>query len=519
MSTVHPEQTPPLPSTSSPPPKIHPETQSTKVEVVFEGDIEEATSVTAAEPMEDDHESIHDEGIPTIRLSSLGMAMESDIQKVRDELGKTISTSRDDDDEDEDEEEHHELPKDHEFDAAEQYDHFDHQKFNRDSSDSSSLKPQRQRLVSEEGVIAEFDLDAKPDENNEDVQIVADPIHVCGPGDESFRSTGCDLEMGDVDPLPYGSSSLHPGEALSPGAIPASDAIIQFAGHRAALVSATIIKPNEADNIGIRLKDDEPIIYSIDFEHDEDENENADTREDEDGGEGNTPPGNRIWIDCPFRPGDHVLSINSRRTENMEPGEAQRLLRESTGFVTIVVHNQGGHPCLIETLITKQYKNQRSGMGLKSTGDRDLRVSSINENGLFAHSLLNGGDRILSINDVDVTEVDARVACDIIKNSSLHVRVVARTRHTTGVVVAEVSTRGSSTFGSVRATAAEPNEIEAVDDTCRILMKQREQWMVGVCLICLIIAVVLGVTYGKHGDDDADDESNRGEGNVVVIGN
>ena len=154
---------------------------------------------------------------------------------------------------------------------------------------------------------------------------------------------------------------------------------------------------------------------------------------------------------------------------------------------------------MVETMITKANKNQRSGMGLKSTGERDLRVSSINENGLFAHSLLNVGDRILAINNVDCTEMDARVACDIIRNAPSKVTVVARVRHTHGLVVAEVSNQGLDATENFLAsvpeatTARVPGEIHAVDDTCSMNLSQRQRMLLKAFIGALLVAMTVVV--------------------------
>lgn len=501
------------------------------------------TSVTAAEPIDDeeDYLLLDDTAIPTIRLSSLGTELlEEELETVQAEYDDTTTNCsqgnnhriKENGSGSSADEEMGNASACHEplqsVAATPKSSAEDHsasgptsEEILVDQQQQLLSVPQeqpsaRQRLVSEDGIITEFDInggpislrstvagggagdgDAENDVSDDDVHIVAEAIEL----DASFRSVN-DLELGDDEPLPYPGrhssfSSLRARALGLSNATGASggrgsgggsngratgamrSATGQFA--RPELISATVIKNSPQEQIGISLLRDDTVVYSISHEEDS------------------------LLKDCPFQAGDKVLSINNKRTEHMDSAEAARLLREVTGFITIVVHNATGDPCLIETMITKANKNQRSGMGLKSTGDRDLRVSSINENGLFAQSLLNVGDRILSINNADVSEVDARVACDIIKNAPNHVTVVARSRHTHGVVVAEVSNRGlnatntsaENVLTSVpEATALRTNEITAVDDTCSISKRQREQIIIGVCTGLIIIGVMLGV-FGR----------------------
>ena len=496
-------------------------------------------SVTAAEPIDDeeDYLLLDDTAIPTIRLSSLGTELlEDELETVQAEYDD--SSRRGNDIINSIKENGSGSSADEEMGNANRSACHEQQlqkvaatpKLVAEDCSASGLSPEeilvgqrqllvpkeqpsaRQRLVSEDGIITEFDInggsislrsaaagggsgdgDAENDVSDDDVHIVAEAIEL----DASFRSVN-DLELGDEDPLPYPGRPLS-FSSLRARALGRSNATGASGGGRSGggsneratgamrsatgqfarpeLISATVIKNSPHEQIGISLLRDDTVVYSISHEEDS------------------------LLKDCPFQAGDKVLSINNKRTEHMDSAEAARMLREVTGFITIVVHNITGDPCLIETMITKANKNQRSGMGLKSTGDRDLRVSSINENGLFAQSLLNVGDRILSINNADVTEVDARVACDIIKNAPNHVTVVARSRHTHGVVVAEVSNRGLSTnnasaenvLASVpEATALRTNEITAVDDTCSMSKQQREQLIIGVCIGLIIAGVMIG---------------------------
>jgi PDZ domain len=471
--------------------------------------------------------------IPTIRLSHLASALEEDIQAAQNELGVEITM----DDET--------AAGGEGASVADSIDAGDLRAVLKKGDDSQEIvdvsptptstseemhledrPPQRHRVVSDNGVIAEFELpysfnsnrrhgSRNRDSNHKsrgsdmaDVKIVAEAVEIdVSAHSESFNMH--DLELDDEEPLPYPVHSRRPSN-LARAARSAISSLTHTRSNstssrspflrltspeqhrRAELLSATFIKNSPTEHVGLNLLRDEVVIHSINrdiiaTDDDDDDEENA--------------TGESLLKHCPFQPGDKILSINNKRTENMDSQEAARMLREATGFITIVCRNPDGDPCLIETMITKANKNQRSGMGLKSSGNRDLRVSSINENGLFAQSLLNVGDRILSINEFDVTELDARVACDVIRESPDRVTLVARTAHTTGVVVAEVSSRGldQSQNALTVVPEGEPdygrqrNEIEAVDDAWEMTRQQRDRLMMGLCLLLACVAVMVGL--------------------------
>lgn len=465
------------------------------------------TSVTAAEPIEDDQDdnSYYNKHVATIRLSSLGCAMERDVGAVQCEFGNGISTDEDDGSTEahfSDEFTNNSGDENYALQKKESKSHGNDSNPVTPSGSSEEItvedhpsdsQPQRHRLVSDDGVIAEYDINAEPGtyNDNEADEVMVQAVEIDSSfHDVSFRSEMEDLEMGDTEPLPYPGRRGH--SASNSANRNATDNLNSTASRRssagmygrAELLSATVIKNSPTEQIGINLMRDDTVVYSIN--------------------RGEEDEGSCLLRHCPFQAGDRVLSINNKRTNHMDSAEAARILREASGFVTIVCHNHGGDPCLIETMITKANKNQRSGMGLKSTGSRDLRVSSINENGLFAQSLLNVGDRILTINEVDVTEVDARVACDIIKNSPDRVTVLARQSHSTAVVVAEVSNRGLrqdhtdfplETVHEAGA-AVDPNEIEAVDDAFQLSKQQREQLLVAFCIALVLVGIMSGI-FGR----------------------
>ena len=90
-------------------------------------------------------------------------------------------------------------------------------------------------------------------------------------------------------------------------------------------------------------------------------------------------------------------------------------------------------------------------------------VSSVAEDGLFAHSLLNASDTCISINGIACDEnINATAAATIIRTSSSFVTIVAKTRHETGVVVAASAmapplTPSTTAAATYDATAVEIN--------------------------------------------------------------
>jgi hypothetical protein len=79
------------------------------------------------------------------------------------------------------------------------------------------------------------------------------------------------------------------------------------------------------------------------------------------------------------------------------------------------------------------------GIGVKRNARGSLEVSKVSADGLFAHSLVNIGDRVISINNVGCNQLDPIAALDIIRDCPSYITLLTETQHETGVVLAAAS--------------------------------------------------------------------------------
>ncbi|CAB9496415.1 unknown protein [Seminavis robusta] len=186
---------------------------------------------------------------------------------------------------------------------------------------------------------------------------------------------------------------------------------------RAEFISATFVKPDASTGLGFNLCKKKPRIASI-----------------RDGGQASSSP---------LRVGDRLISINKKLCSSMGSASIRKLVQSLTGPIEIVVHNKGGSPVFVESMVTKSHKQERCGLVLTRSGhDGKLLVSSICEGHVFVNSLINQGDEIVSINRITCHHLSAVEAANIIKETPTHVTVIARTLRETGVVVAELPSTG-----------------------------------------------------------------------------
>lgn len=98
-----------------------------------------------------------------------------------------------------------------------------------------------------------------------------------------------------------------------------------------------------------------------------------------------------ILAQSPLRVGDILLSINGKSCSDLESSQqVMDWLQLLSGTVTLVGHNCGGDPQLVETMIEKPTPDARVGLTLRRSSSNGgcLVVSRIPADGLFVHSLL-----------------------------------------------------------------------------------------------------------------------------------
>jgi hypothetical protein len=198
----------------------------------------------------------------------------------------------------------------------------------------------------------------------------------------------------------------------------------RHAQNRAAFISVTVVKDSQEARLGIALREVDGTleIFSI-----------------SDGG---------LLSDSPLEAGDRLLSINNFRCGIWDPHKAIQRLKDITGTLTIIAENKQGDPNLVASMVSKRTLDTTVGIGFMKV-NHTLSVGSINPDGLFANSVLNIGDRILSINNAACSHLEPENAVLVVQNADSHVTFVALREYKRGVVVSRHSFR--STCSSARS--------------------------------------------------------------------
>jgi hypothetical protein len=108
-----------------------------------------------------------------------------------------------------------------------------------------------------------------------------------------------------------------------------------------------------------------------------------------------------------------------------------------------------------------------------------LEVSKVSADGLFAHSLVNIGDRVLSINRIGCNQLDPVTALDIIRDGHRYITLLTETQHETAVVLAAASDHPGAF------------ELETAEATSRGIMSDFNQRESGACFCVWMIILSL----------------------------
>ena len=205
---------------------------------------------------------------------------------------------------------------------------------------------------------------------------------------------------GDYDDIPMAMTEF----------VPCEDQTVE---RRPSIISVTVLKRTPEQDVGILIEegDDGLRISSIDSEG--------------------------LFWETPIDDGDHVLSVNNASCEQQNAAYVSRLLNRSKRAVSLMVHRPYGDPYLVSTTVTKPKSPSRVGIGVQIY-DGSLRVSSIDPSGLFAGSILNVGDKVVSICGMSCACMDSSSTIELIRQEKSTLTIVTWAEEEAGVVVAAI---------------------------------------------------------------------------------
>lgn len=153
-----------------------------------------------------------------------------------------------------------------------------------------------------------------------------------------------------------------------------------------------------------------------------------------------------ILFNSPVRVGHRIVSINNRSTEGLSKRKVKQLIEHAGGIVTMKFRNKQGHANLVASTVIAP-KNTvlrpgQSGIRLRNSNaagrQHEVVVAQIAPHVSSWDTLLNVGDRVLSLNGISCLELNEETCMDIIDSSNGSYTILSSIRDWTGVVVADL---------------------------------------------------------------------------------
>ena len=149
---------------------------------------------------------------------------------------------------------------------------------------------------------------------------------------------------------------------------------------------------------------------------------------------------NGILWNSPLREGFDVMAIDGKVCTSWTKTEATNYLLSRYTDITIVARNFSGTPSYVIAQAPKPSPRAKAGLTFRTYSNRPntLSIGNVSPTGIFAGSILNEKDDVLSINGVPCRSLSASDACALVEHATDTVTVVARTNSNTGVVLAKL---------------------------------------------------------------------------------
>lgn len=180
-----------------------------------------------------------------------------------------------------------------------------------------------------------------------------------------------------------------------------------------------------------------------------------------------------LWA-SPLKSGFEVMAIDGRVCTSWTSDEAKEYLKNRHTEITILARNPVGNACYVVAQATKFSPRSKVGLSFRKAGIGPLRLGTINQDSIFAGSVLNEDDDVIRINGIPARSLTTSEAVSIVELATDTVTILARTNSKNGVVLASFA----------------PGQVPAglITGAVQPLTAQRnsQNSSIGVC-VCIII--------------------------------
>lgn len=179
----------------------------------------------------------------------------------------------------------------------------------------------------------------------------------------------------------------------------------------------------------------------------------------------------------PLQRGDRVINLDDHpNVSHWTALQAATYIRQKLGLISFVVQTRHGDPNMAEAVVYKTTDQEQLGISFHKEKGR-LRIRSISSEGLLGDkSVLSNGDFVVSINGIDVAQVEASLVIEMIRNAKG--MVALRVMHSDS---AEISVRMETRMSSIRVSdlvVATPGEMTNWDIESGFMRRDDSEFLI-----------------------------------------
>ncbi len=188
-----------------------------------------------------------------------------------------------------------------------------------------------------------------------------------------------------------------------------------------------------------------------------------------------------LWA-SPLKAGFEVMAIDGRVCTSWTKAATMEYFKSRQTDITILARNPVGNACYVVAQAPKFSPRAKVGLSFRKQGSGPLRIGLVNQDSIYAGSILNEEDDVISINGVSARILTTSEAVSIVELATDTVTILARTNSRNGIVLASLGP------GVIPAELLTATQMAAPE-------RSSQNSSIAVC-VCICIAAVFFFVVG-----------------------
>lgn len=208
----------------------------------------------------------------------------------------------------------------------------------------------------------------------------------------------------------------------------------------------------------------------------------------------------------PLQRGDRLINLDDHpNVSNWTALEAAKYIRQKHGLISFVVQTKHGDPNISEAVVYKSTGQEHLGISFYNDKGR-LRIRSISSEGLLGDtSVLNPGDFVVSMNGVDVAQVEASLVLEMIRSAMGMIALRVMNSDSADISVRKINESRMSSLRFSDLVVATPGEMTSWDIESGFMRRNYAEFLISPGFMSVKLykptsATKVGITFVNNTD-------------------